>query len=113
MPLRAKDTSYSNHQLNLFNTLESSIAAIVIASSIHAVHTATDQPSDSPALEKRSSSNGGGSGSIGPVIAGLEQANERLIDLLYQLTIVQKMDYQAALEIAMNEWGSLPSQPAT
>jgi Eco57I restriction-modification methylase len=79
MPLRAKDTSYSNHQLNLFNTLESSIAAIVIASSIHAVHTAIDQPSDSQALEERSSSNGGGSGSIGPAITGLE-SGERTTD---------------------------------
>jgi hypothetical protein len=71
MPLRAKDTSYSNLQLNLFNTLESSIAAIVIASSIHAVHTAIDQPSDSQALEERSSSNGDGSGSIGPIVTGV------------------------------------------
>lgn len=48
----------------------------------------------------------------GQLLPALHQANERLIDLLYQLTIVQKMDYQAALEIAMDEWGSsLPSQP--
>jgi hypothetical protein len=49
----------------------------------------------------------------GQLFPALNQANERLIELLYQLTIVQKMEYQAALEIAMNEWGSLPSQPAT
>jgi len=47
------------------------------------------------------------------LLPALDQANERLIDLLYQLTMVQKMEYQAALEIAMNEWGSSPSQPAT
>lgn len=47
----------------------------------------------------------------GQLAPALNQANERLIELLYQLTVVQKMDYQAALEIAMNEWGSSPSQP--
>jgi len=49
----------------------------------------------------------------GQLLPALNQANERLIELLYQLTIVQKMDYQAAFEIATNEWGSSPSQPAT
>lgn len=49
----------------------------------------------------------------GQLLPALNQANEQLIELLYQLTVVQKMDYQAALEIAMNEWGSSPSQPAT
>ncbi|MGI9072236.1 MAG: hypothetical protein ACR2JB_13205 [Bryobacteraceae bacterium] len=50
------------------------------------------------------------SGQLSPA---LNQANEQLAELLYQLTVVQKMDYQAALEIAMNEWSSSPSQPAT
>ncbi|MGI8960936.1 MAG: hypothetical protein ACR2IV_14470 [Bryobacteraceae bacterium] len=49
----------------------------------------------------------------GQLLPALNQATEQLIELLYQLTIVQKMDYQAALEIAMNEWSSSPSQPAT
>jgi len=31
-------------------------------------------------------------------------------DLLYDLTVVQKMDYQAAWEIATREWAFLPSQ---
>jgi hypothetical protein len=76
MPLRGEDTSHSNHQLNLFNTLETSIAAIVIASSIHAVHTATDQPPHPEALENGSSSNGGGAGSIRPTDGSVE-SNER------------------------------------
>jgi len=36
-------------------------------------------------------------------------------DLLYELTVVQKMDYQAAWEIATREWAFLPTpsrQPA-
>lgn len=49
----------------------------------------------------------------GQLIPALNQANEQVVDLLYQLTVVRKMDYQAALEIAMSEWGSLPSQPET
>ena len=80
MPLRAKDTSYSNEQLNLFNALEDSIAAIVIASSsIHAAHTATHQPLDSQALEERSSRNGGAFGSSGPIVTGLA-TRERTTD---------------------------------
>jgi len=31
-------------------------------------------------------------------------------DLLYELLTVQKMDYQAAWEIATREWALLPSQ---
>jgi hypothetical protein len=50
------------------------------------------------------------SGQLSPV---LNQATEQVTELLYQLTVVQKMDYQAALEIAMNEWGSSPSRPAS
>jgi hypothetical protein len=76
MPLRGKDTSHSNYQLNLFNFLETSIAAIVIASSIHAIHTATDQPPDYEALENGSSSNGGGSGNFRPTNGSVE-SNER------------------------------------
>jgi hypothetical protein len=34
----------------------------------------------------------------GRLMAVLNQTNERVVDLLYQLTVVQKMDYQAALE---------------
>lgn len=49
----------------------------------------------------------------GQLLPALNQANEQLIELLYQLTIIQKMDYHSALEIAMNEWSSSPSQPAT
>jgi hypothetical protein len=76
MPIRGKDTSHSSHQLNLFNSLETSIAAIVIASSIHAIHTATDQPPDSEALENGSSSNDGGSGNFRPTNGSVE-SNER------------------------------------
>jgi hypothetical protein len=49
----------------------------------------------------------------GQLMAVLNQTSERVVDLLYQLTVVQKMDYQAALEIAINEWASLPSRPET
>ncbi|HEX7362273.1 MAG TPA: hypothetical protein VF283_17415 [Bryobacteraceae bacterium] len=48
----------------------------------------------------------------GQLLPALNQASEQVTELLYQLTVVQKMDYQAALEIAMNERGSLPSYPA-
>ena len=41
----------------------------------------------------------------------LRQAQEQMGDLLYDLTVVQKMDYQAAWEIAMREW-ALPASPA-
>jgi hypothetical protein len=38
------------------------------------------------------------------------EAQEATGDLLYELVSVQKMDYQAAWEIATQEWGFLPSQ---
>ena len=45
------------------------------------------------------------------LLPALQQANEQVTELLYELTVVKKLEYQAALEIAMNEWGSSPSQP--
>jgi hypothetical protein len=36
------------------------------------------------------------------------EAQETVGDLLYELVSVQKMDYQAAWEIAMREWALLP-----
>jgi hypothetical protein len=48
----------------------------------------------------------------GQLLPALHQANEQVLELLYQLTMVQKMDYNTAFEIAMNEWSSLPSQSA-
>jgi hypothetical protein len=39
------------------------------------------------------------------------EAQETTGDLLYELVSVQKMDYQAAWEIAMREW-ALPATPA-
>jgi hypothetical protein len=41
----------------------------------------------------------------------LNQANEQLLETLYQLTMVQKMEYNAALEIALDEWRASPSPP--
>jgi hypothetical protein len=49
----------------------------------------------------------------GQLMAVLNRTSERVVDLLYQLTVVRKMDYHAALEIAMDEWSSLPSPPET
>ena len=43
------------------------------------------------------------------LIPALDQANHQMTDLLYNLTIVHKMDYNQALEIAMNEWAAPPS----
>ena len=37
-------------------------------------------------------------------------AQELTGDLLYELTIVQRMDYQPAWELAMREWAYLPSE---
>ena len=37
-------------------------------------------------------------------------AQELTGDLLYELTVVQKMDYQPAWELAMREWAFLPSE---
>jgi hypothetical protein len=45
------------------------------------------------------------------LLLALSQANEQLLETLYQLTMVQKMEYNAALEIALNEWRALPSSP--
>ena len=39
------------------------------------------------------------------------EAQETTGDLLYELVSIQKMDYQAAWEIAMREW-ALPASPA-
>jgi hypothetical protein len=38
------------------------------------------------------------------------EVQERTGDLLYELVSVQKMDYQAAWEVATQEWAFLPSQ---
>lgn len=37
--------------------------------------------------------------------SAIREAQERTGDLLYVLTVVQKMDYQAAWETATREWG--------
>ena len=37
-------------------------------------------------------------------------AQELTGDLLYELTVVQKMDYHAAWEIASREWAFLPDE---
>src|ERR1700683_1359358 len=39
-------------------------------------------------------------------------AQELTGDLLYDLTVVQKMDYHAAWEIASREWAFLPDEEA-
>ena len=41
----------------------------------------------------------------------LRQAQEQTGDLLYNLTVVQKMEYHAAWELAMREWAFLPGNP--
>jgi hypothetical protein len=40
----------------------------------------------------------------------LRQAQEQTGDLLYNLTVVQKMDYHAAWELATREWAFLPEE---
>jgi hypothetical protein len=40
----------------------------------------------------------------------LHETEERIADLLYELTCVKKMDYQAAWETAMAEWAFAPSE---
>jgi thymidylate synthase ThyX len=40
----------------------------------------------------------------------VNEAQERTGDLLYELVSVQKMDYQAAWEVAMREWALLPEE---
>jgi hypothetical protein len=40
----------------------------------------------------------------------LRQAQEQTGDLLYNLAVVQKMDYQAAWELATKEWAFLPEE---
>jgi hypothetical protein len=40
----------------------------------------------------------------------LRQAQEQTGDLLYHLTVVQKMEYHAAWEVAMREWAFLPNE---
>lgn len=40
----------------------------------------------------------------------LDEAQERTGDLLYELVSVQKLDYQAAWEMAMREWALLPEE---
>jgi uncharacterized protein YqiB (DUF1249 family) len=48
----------------------------------------------------------------GQLLPSLNQANEQLLETLYQLTMVEKMDYNAALEIALHEWSASPSPTA-
>ena len=40
----------------------------------------------------------------------IHETQERVGDTLYELTVVQKMDYQTAWEIATREWAFLPSE---
>jgi hypothetical protein len=40
----------------------------------------------------------------------LRQAQEQTGDLLYTLTVLQKMEYHAAWELATREWAFLPSE---
>jgi hypothetical protein len=40
----------------------------------------------------------------------LRQAQEQTGDLLYNLTVVQKMEYHAAWELATREWAFLPGK---
>ena len=40
----------------------------------------------------------------------LRQAQEQTGDLLHTLTVIQKMDYQAAWELATREWAFLPEE---
>jgi hypothetical protein len=40
----------------------------------------------------------------------LRQAQEQTGDLLYRLTVVQKMEYHAAWELATQEWVFLPGE---
>ena len=40
----------------------------------------------------------------------LRQAQEQTGDLLYTLTVVQKMEYHAAWELATREWAFLPGE---
>jgi hypothetical protein len=40
----------------------------------------------------------------------LRQAQEQTGDLLYNLTVVLKMDYQSAWELATREWAFLPEE---
>jgi hypothetical protein len=40
----------------------------------------------------------------------LRQAQEQTGDLLYKLTVVQKMEYQAAWELATRDWAFLPEE---
>lgn len=44
----------------------------------------------------------------GQLLPLLQEANEQTLDLLYDLTVVQKRDYQTALEIAL-QWSSFPT----
>jgi hypothetical protein len=39
----------------------------------------------------------------------LHEVEERTADLLYELEVVQKMDYQAAWEMATQEWAFIPT----
>lgn len=40
----------------------------------------------------------------------LRQAQEQTGDLLYHLTVVQKMEYRAAWELATREWAFVPAE---
>lgn len=40
----------------------------------------------------------------------ISQAEERTADLLYELLLVQKMQYQEAWELATREWAFLPTE---
>ena len=48
----------------------------------------------------------------GQLQPALNQANQQLLETLYQLTIVRKMEYNAALEMALHERSASPSLPS-
>jgi len=59
---------------------------------------------DSGTLETPSAEDGRGAGAAGQLPQAVYAAQELTGNLLYELMVVQKMDYQFAWEIATREW---------
>jgi hypothetical protein len=103
--------SSSVGQLSLFSeTNESEISNNLTEGQVHDRNndTHTTRTSHPGALETLSADDGRETGSRNQLQQTVFAAQELTGDLRYELTVVQRMDYQFAWEIATKEWAFLP-----
>ena len=110
---RTGNQSTTSNQLSLFSELtDAELGDNLIEESIDDrndyTHTAGTQ--DPGTLETPSPDDGREPGNANQLQQAVFAAQELTGNLLYELMVVQKMDYQFAWEIATREWAFLPDE---